>query len=190
LDNLIGFDWDEGNKQKNWEKHQVDYTECEQAFFNKPLLLSDDTKHSSQEKRYYALGRSDAGRALFLAFTTRNNKIRVISAREQRKKTKDKYMNSKRKPVPQFNSEDDEREFWATHDSTEYIEWSKAERNPTLSRLKPSTRTISIRLPESLIAELKALANKRDVPYQSLVKIYLSEKVKEETTPYLHSDPD
>ncbi|HYT40885.1 MAG TPA: BrnA antitoxin family protein [Methylomirabilota bacterium] len=99
-------------------------------------------------------------------------------------------MNSKRKPVPQFNSEDDEREFWANHDSTEYIDWSKAERNPTLSRLKPSTRTISIRLPESLIAELKALANKRDVPYQSLVKIYLSEKVKEETTPYLHSDPE
>ena len=109
---------------------------------------------------------------------------------ENRVKKKDKYMNSKRKPVPQFNSEDDEREFWATHDSTEYIDWSKAERNPTLSRLKPSTRTISIRLPESLIAELKALANKRDVPYQSLVKIYLSEKVKEETTPYLHSDPE
>ncbi len=99
-------------------------------------------------------------------------------------------MNSKRKPVPQFNCEDDEREFWATHDSTEYIDWSKAEKNPTLTRLKPSTRTISIRLPESLIAELKALANKRDVPYQSLVKIFLSEKVKEETTPYLHSDPE
>jgi predicted DNA binding CopG/RHH family protein len=109
---------------------------------------------------------------------------------ENRVKKKDKYMNSKHKPMPQFTSEDDEREFWATHDSTEYIDWSKAERNPTLTRLKPSTRTISIRLPESLIAELKALANKRDVPYQSLVKIFLSEKVKEETTPYLHSDPD
>jgi predicted DNA binding CopG/RHH family protein len=109
---------------------------------------------------------------------------------EIRVKKKDKYMNSKLNPVPQFNSEDDEREFWATHDSTEYIDWGKAERNPTLSRLKPSTRTISIRLPESLIAELKALANKRDVPYQSLVKIFLSEKVKEETTPYLHSDPE
>ena len=147
-----------------------------------------DTLHSSQEQLYFALGRSDAGRTLFLVFTTRNNKIRVISAQEQSKK--ETHMNSKRKPVPQFTSEDDEREFWATHDSTEYIDWSKAERNPTLSRLKPSTRTISIRLPESLIAELKALANKRDVPYQSLVKIYLSEKVKEETTPYLHSDPD
>jgi predicted DNA binding CopG/RHH family protein len=122
--------------------------------------------------------------------TTRNNKIRVISARDQRKKMKETFMKTKRKPIPQFKSEDEEREFWATHDSTEYIDWSKAERNPTLTRLKPSTRTISIRLPESLIAELKALANKRDVPYQSLVKIFLSEKVKEETTPYLHPDQE
>jgi predicted DNA binding CopG/RHH family protein len=122
--------------------------------------------------------------------TTRNNKIRVISARDQRKKMKETFMNTKRKPIPQFKSEDEEREFWATHDSTEYIDWSKAERNPTLTRLKPSTRTISTRLPESLIAELKALANKRDVPYQSLVKIFLSEKVKEETTPYLHPDQE
>ncbi len=91
MDYLIGFDWDEGNKQKNWEKHQVDYTECEQVFFNKPLLISDDTKHSSQEKRYFALGRSDAGRTLFLVFTTRNNKIRVISAREQSKKERQVY---------------------------------------------------------------------------------------------------
>jgi predicted DNA binding CopG/RHH family protein len=122
--------------------------------------------------------------------TTRNNKIRVISARDQRKKMKETFMNTKRKPIPQFKSEDEEREFWATQDSTEYIDWSKAERNPTLTGLKPSTRTISIRLPESLIAELKALANKRDVPYQSLVKIFLSEKVKEETTPYLHPDQE
>src|SRR5204863_4176639 len=89
-------------------------------------------------------------------------------------------MNSKRKPIPQFSSEDEEQEFWATHDSSEYLDWNNAERNPTFSRLKPSTRTISIRLPESLIAALKTLANKRDVPYQSLVKIFLAEKVKEE----------
>lgn len=99
-------------------------------------------------------------------------------------------MNSKRKPIPQFSSEEEEREFWATHDSTEYIDWSKAERAPTFSRLKPSTRTVSIRLPESLIAALKALANKRDVPYQSLMKIFLAEKVKEETTmQHVHPDP-
>jgi predicted DNA binding CopG/RHH family protein len=91
-------------------------------------------------------------------------------------------MNSKRKPIPQFRNEDEEREFWATHDSSEYIDWSKAERTPTFSRLKPSTRTVSIRLPESLIAALKTLANKRDVPYQSLVKMFLAEKVKGETS--------
>ena len=85
-------------------------------------------------------------------------------------------------------NEDEEREFWATHDSTEYVDWSKAEKNPILSRLRPSTRTVSIRLPESLIAELKTLANKRDVPYQSLVKIFLYEKIKEETSTYGHSD--
>ena len=93
-------------------------------------------------------------------------------------------MSSKHKPIPQFSNEDEEREFWASHDSTEYIDWSKVEKNPSFSHLKPSTRTISIRLPESLIAALKTLANKRDVPYQSLVKIFLAEKVKEETTDY------
>ena len=91
-------------------------------------------------------------------------------------------MNSKRKPIPQFSSEDEEQEFWATHDSSEYLDWNNAERNPPFSHLKPSTRTISIRLPESLIAALKTLANKRDVPYQSLVKIFLAEKIREETS--------
>jgi len=89
--NLVGFDWDEGNKQKNWEKHKVDYRECEEVFFNAPLLISEDMKHSSQEKRYHALGRSDAGRALFLVFTIRNNKIRIISARDQSKKERKIY---------------------------------------------------------------------------------------------------
>ena len=88
---LVGFDWDEGNKQKNWEKHKVDYRECEETFFNKPLLISEDTKHSSQEKRYHLLGRSDAGRTLFLVFMLRNNKIRIISARDQSRKERRIY---------------------------------------------------------------------------------------------------
>lgn len=99
-------------------------------------------------------------------------------------------MSSKRKSIPQFSNEDEEREFWATRDSTEYIDWSRAEKDPSFSRLKPSTRTISIRLPKSLIAALKTLANKRDVPYQSLVKIFLAEKVKEETTDYSTGSQD
>lgn len=83
------------------------------------------------------------------------------------------------KRMPKFRSEDEEREFWATHDSTEYLEWKKSKR-VVLSSLKPSLRTISLRLPESMLEELKLLANKRDVPYQSLLKIFLSEKIKEE----------
>ena len=86
---------------------------------------------------------------------------------------------SKLKKIPKFRTEDEEREFWSTHDSTEYVDYSKAKK-VLLPELKPSTRSISIRLPESLIEKLKVLANERDVPYQSLLKILLAEKVKEE----------
>ena len=85
----------------------------------------------------------------------------------------------KLKKIPRFKSDAEEVEFWATHDSTEYLDYSKAKRI-IFPNLKPSTRTISIRLPESLIEHLKVLANKRDVPYQSLLKMFLSEKVAEE----------
>jgi predicted DNA binding CopG/RHH family protein len=84
-----------------------------------------------------------------------------------------------RQQIPEFESEDQEREFWATHDSTEYVDWSRA-RTVTFSRLKPSTQTISLRLPEALLESLKMLANKRDVPYQSLLKIFLAERIAQE----------
>ena len=84
-----------------------------------------------------------------------------------------------KKQVPVFRNEDEERAFWATHDSTEFVEWSKAKR-AVFPNLKPSTKTISLRLPESIIAALKLLANKRDVPYQSLLKVFLAEKVEQE----------
>ena len=85
----------------------------------------------------------------------------------------------KKNKIPNFRTEEEERNFWSSHDSTEYIDWSKA-KNITLSNLKPSVKTISIRLPEMMVEELKLLANKRDIPYQSLMKIYISEKVEEE----------
>ena len=85
----------------------------------------------------------------------------------------------KLKKLPQFKSEKEEFDFWSTHDSTQYVDYSKA-KSALFPRLKPSTRTISIRLPESLIEHLKVLANKRDIPYQSLLKMFLTEKVKEE----------
>ncbi len=83
------------------------------------------------------------------------------------------------KKIPEFKNEDEEREFWATHDSTEFINWNKAER-VTFSNLKPSVKKISLRLPESMLEELKLLANKRDVPYQALIKIYLAERIEKE----------
>ncbi len=85
----------------------------------------------------------------------------------------------KKKRIPKFKNEEEERAFWARRDSVEYVDWEKAKR-VTLSHLKPSTKTISVRLPESLLEALKLIANKRDVPYQSLLKIFLAERVKEE----------
>lgn len=81
--------------------------------------------------------------------------------------------------LPKFDTEEQERDFCAEHDSTDYVEWSEAER-VTLAKLKPSTKTISLRLPESMLDELKLLANKRDVPYQSLLKIFLAERIEKE----------
>ena len=77
-----GFDWDEGNLLKNWEKHRVSASECEQVFFNRPLVAGLDAKHSGKEARYFALGIADSGRGLFIVFTLRRKKIRVISARD------------------------------------------------------------------------------------------------------------
>ena len=88
-------------------------------------------------------------------------------------------MPKKLKPIPKFRNEDEEREFWGTHDSTEYIDWSKA-RFVTFPNLKLSTETISLRLPAGLLADLKVLANRMDVPYQSLMKVYLAERVEQE----------
>jgi len=91
FDKCEGFQWDEGNSQKNWEKHKVIRMECEQVFFNKPYIISDDKKHSNKEKRWFALGRTDSGRTLFLVFTIRNNLVRIISARDMNKKEREIY---------------------------------------------------------------------------------------------------
>ena len=90
------------------------------------------------------------------------------------------------KKIPKFKSEAEERRFWRKHDSAEYIDWSKA-KAVSLPKLKPSTQTISLRLPASMIEELKILANKRDVPYQSLLKVFLAERLEAE---YAHMAPN
>ena len=83
------------------------------------------------------------------------------------------------KKIPKFKSEKEEQEFWASADSTQYIDWKNGKRM-ILPNLKPSLKTISLRLPEPMLEELKLLANKRDVPYQSLLKMYLAERIEKE----------
>ena len=85
---------------------------------------------------------------------------------------------SKLKAAPEFKSEAEERAFWESHDSSEYVDWAKA-RSAAFPNLKPSTKTISLRLPEGLLNRIKIEANKRDMPYQSLIKAWLAENVKE-----------
>jgi len=134
---LEGFEWDAGNSEKNWRRHQVTQSQCEQVFANVPLVIAAATKHSTDESRHFALGHTDALRGLALVFTVRGRRI---------------------------------------------LDWSGA-RLVRFSNLKPSTTTISLRLPSPLLADLKALANKRDVPYQSLLKVFLAERVAVEQLP-------
>ncbi|MFC1975467.1 BrnT family toxin [Chloroflexota bacterium] len=91
LYNCEGFEWDEGNSDKNWYLHQVTAGECEQVFFNLPLIVASDTKYSQQEPRIFVLGRTDADRWLFIAFVIRENRIRVISARDMNDQEARKY---------------------------------------------------------------------------------------------------
>jgi len=91
LDQLTGFQWDEGNINKNLYNHRVENWECEQVFFNEPLIILDDPKHSSSERRWAAFGKTDAGKLLTVIFTKRDSLIRVISARTMKRKERTFY---------------------------------------------------------------------------------------------------
>ena len=91
LDVCTGFEWDEANTQKNWERHGVTPEEAEDVFFNEPLIVRSDTQHSKREKRHYALGRTDGGRHLFVAFTIRGSLLRVISVRDMNRRERSAY---------------------------------------------------------------------------------------------------
>lgn len=91
LADCAGFDWDEGNLLKNWERHRVSAAECEQVFFNRPLVAAPDIKHSTVEPRFYALGQTDSGRHLFVVFTVRERLIRVVSARNMSRTEQRRY---------------------------------------------------------------------------------------------------
>ena len=177
---LSSFDWDKGNLNKNWKKRKITNEETEQIFFNEPLKVFEDLKHSKTEKRLVAYGKTDECRSLTVVFTLRQGRIRVISARNQSRKERPM---KKLKPMPQFKNEDEERNFWAVHDTIDYFDIDKPVKL-SLSSLKKTTKPITIRLPVDLINRLKIVANKKDVPYQSLLKIMLSEKLKEEAFGY------
>src|SRR6476659_2578944 len=85
------FDWDGGNAEKNWIRHRVSQAECEQIFFNRPLVVAEDELHSGTELRHYALGQTDAGRRLFIVYTLRDDKVRVISARDMIRRERREY---------------------------------------------------------------------------------------------------
>lgn len=98
LAGFTGFDWDAGNAEKNWKRHGVSQGECEQAFFSHPLVVAPDATHSSTEPRYYLLGQTLAGRPLFVVFTRRGDRIRVISARNMSRRERSVYAHAQEEP--------------------------------------------------------------------------------------------
>jgi uncharacterized DUF497 family protein len=157
LGGMEGVEWDAGNTAKNVFGHDVSQSEAEEIFFHAPVVLLEDAKHSATERRFVIYGPTNGGRLLTAAFTIR----------------------AKLKPMPHFRSHEEAGEFWMTHDTAEYLDWSRA-RRVSFPNLRPSTATISLRLPQGLLDELRTLANQRDVPYQSLLKVYLAERIAQE----------
>jgi len=101
----VGFEWDEGNAGKNWEKHRVADIECEELFFNQPLIVRADPRHSKRERRFYALGQADRKRQLFVVFTVRQRLIRIISAREMTRREQARYENYENQEKPESPSD-------------------------------------------------------------------------------------
>lgn len=94
FDSCLEFQWDQGNSEKNWIKHRVSPFECEQIFFNQPLVMAEDEGHSQKEQRFYVLGQTDGGRLLYVVFTIRGHQIRVVSARDMNRKERKVYAQS------------------------------------------------------------------------------------------------
>jgi uncharacterized DUF497 family protein len=92
LANCTGFEWDQGNITKNWESHDISASECEQIFFNKPIIVKRDKEHSKTENRYYVLGRTNMNRLLFAVFAVRKQMIRIISARDMTASEMERYL--------------------------------------------------------------------------------------------------
>ena len=97
MEDCTGFQWDSGNSEKNWKRHKVSQSECEQVFFNLPLVVSLDWEHSGEEVRFYALGLTDAARPLFVVYTLRGELIRVISARDMTQRERKQFQDARAK---------------------------------------------------------------------------------------------
>lgn len=157
LPGILEFEWDEGNLEKNYKKHQITPKEAEEVFVSEESFYSEDIKHAQKEKRFILVGKTRTGKQLLVVYTVRDTKIRIISARRMHKK------------IPSFKTEKAEREFWQKVDATEYVDFSTFKR-VSFPNLRLSSKPITIRLPESLIDQVKIKAHQMDVPYQSLIK--------------------
>ncbi|MFV1917421.1 MAG: CopG family antitoxin [Patescibacteria group bacterium] len=158
-----------------------------EAFLDEDKVILKDVLHSKDEERFILLGKTSKGRLLYVVFTMRGEnkeKVRIISARDINKKEVSLYekkhkrsLRSKRDlKIPKFKNEDEEREFWAKLDLSEYFE-PKDFVPASFPNLKPTTRAISIRIPEYLLDRVKEEANELNIPYQSLIKQYIKKGV-------------
>lgn len=163
------FEWNKGNSDKP-KKHGLTLEETEEAFFDDKKVIFGDWKHSIAEERITLLGKTKKDKLLNITYTIRRNKIRVITA-EQSTGRRRHYM-KKQLDIPKFKNEDEEAEFWANLDLSKYLEPSDFER-VSFPNLKPTTRPISIRIPEYLLNRVKEKANEINVPYQALIKQYI-----------------
>ena len=162
-----------GQRPQN-DKHGASASEAEQVFFDDRLLVAPDSRRSDKEPRLRALGQTIEGRLLHVTFTLREKGTRsVLSPHATRVAGKGKLMKTRART---FKSEAQERAYWESHDSAGEVDWSKAER-VRLPNLKPTTQSISLRLPMHTLERIKAAAHVRDVPYQSLIKVWLEEKL-------------
>ncbi len=177
LPEVIGFDWDEGNLTKSKHKHRVEPAESEQVFNNNPVYFYDE-KHSQQEERYFAYGITNAGVGCLLRLLC--GIIRSELSLLEIKIKKSAAFMKKLKKIPRFKNEAEERAFWETHDSTEYIDTT----HPITLRF-PNLRTtiseVTLKLPALLVKDLKILAQEKEISYEKLLEGFLWEKLREET---------
>ena len=170
--NETEFEWDKGNSGKNL-KHKVENNEAEEAFFDKNVKTFPDPTHSKFEDRFILLGKTKKKRLLYIVFTRRKKRIRIISARDIKGRC---FYMKKRLNVPKFKNEDQERDFWSNISLADYFEPSDF-KSASFPNLKPTSQPISIRIPQYIVARVKQKANEIGIPYQALIKQYIAEGV-------------